>query len=37
MLHTQLAYETAYAAVVAARGRRDRLDEAIEAMAGDSA
>jgi transposase len=30
---TQLAYETAYAAMVAARSRRDRLDEAITDLA----
>jgi transposase len=35
MLHSQMAFESAYGAVVAARERRDRLDEAIEAMAAD--
>jgi transposase len=35
MRHWQMAFESAYGAVVAARERRDRLDEAIEAMAAD--
>ncbi|GEL24775.1 IS110 family transposase [Pseudonocardia sulfidoxydans NBRC 16205] len=35
MLHSQMAFESAYGAVVSARGRRDRLDEAIEAMVAD--
>lgn len=35
MLHSQMAFESAYGAVVAARERRDRLDEAIEQMAAD--
>lgn len=35
MLHSQMAFESAYGAMVSARERRDRLDEAIAEMAAD--